>query len=307
MHQPGARRVQQPDPTPGRADQRGHRAADAVEHGGDVEAGGDELAGREQRGQLLGAAAALVEQAALLDGRGQRTRQLGGDLDVGVVEGATLPRGQRDGAEDAVAVDQRHQECGAIPALGEQAPAHLGHRGGADVVHPDRLGAGDELGQERVVQRHADIPGRHTRRRSAQDVEHLELAALAVEQRHRQCVEADQAGEPVGKPAEHVVQRIAGDEQPGNLVEDGHAQGPLLQPPHGLDGRSQLAAELRRDREAAEAPRGPDQHEPAHRPARRTQGDAANHCAGRGSRAAGRGSGPARASTRRRRPGATWR
>ena len=86
VDQPGARRVQQPDPAPGRADQRGHRAADAIEHGGDVQAGGDELAGREERGQLLGAAAALVEQAALLDGRGQRARQLGGDLDVRVVE-----------------------------------------------------------------------------------------------------------------------------------------------------------------------------------------------------------------------------
>jgi hypothetical protein len=42
---------------------------------------------------------------------------------------------------------------------------------------------------------------------------------------------------------------------------------------------------------------------PAHRPARRTQGDAANHRAGRGSRAAGRGSGPARASTRGVAPG----
>ena len=73
----GARRIQQPDAAPGRADERGHRAADAIEHGGDVQAGGDELAGREEGGQLLGAAAALVEQAALLDGRGQRARQLG--------------------------------------------------------------------------------------------------------------------------------------------------------------------------------------------------------------------------------------
>src|SRR5436853_208523 len=62
--------VEEPDTASAGADQRRYRETDPGEDRRHVEARGDELAGRVERRQLVGAAAALVGQARLLDPQG---------------------------------------------------------------------------------------------------------------------------------------------------------------------------------------------------------------------------------------------
>src|SRR5205823_14852711 len=93
--------VEEADPAARAPDERGDRAADAVEHRRQVEAGGDELARRVERRQLVRPPAPFLVQPALLDRRGEWARQLGQDFGVGRVEGAGASRGERHRTEDA--------------------------------------------------------------------------------------------------------------------------------------------------------------------------------------------------------------
>ena len=109
--------------------------------------------------------------------------------------------------------------------------------------------------------------------RAGQHVDHLELRALGIEQGHRQRVERHLAAEAIGEHAQHVVDGVAGDEQARDGVVHGQPSRALLQPPHLLDGRAQLAAEAGRQRDRAAGARPTEQRQRAHGAARRPQCD----------------------------------
>jgi hypothetical protein len=76
VHEVAAFVVEQPDAAARAADECRHRAADRLEHGGQLESRGDEPARPVESRQLLGAAPALVQQPPLLDRGSQRTGQV---------------------------------------------------------------------------------------------------------------------------------------------------------------------------------------------------------------------------------------
>jgi hypothetical protein len=76
----GPVRAQQADAAAGAAHERGDGAADGLEHRGQVETRGDELARTIESGELLRALGRLRVQARVLDRRGQRSRHLGEHL-----------------------------------------------------------------------------------------------------------------------------------------------------------------------------------------------------------------------------------
>jgi len=253
VHEAHASRIEQADATAGGRDEGGHRPADPVEHRGDVEPGRDELAGAVERGQLLRPAAALVHEPPLLDRRGQRAREIGDDLDVGLVEGGALRGGERDGAEHAAAADQRHQQRRAVALGGELPAARFGHGVGGHVVDAHRRRPGRDRRDEGVFQRQPRVARRHTAHRPGEDVDHAEGATLGVEQRHRHGFVPHQPRQSLGEAPEDVVERVTGHQQAGDLVEDGDPQRALLQAPHLFDGGAELATERAGQRHAGAA------------------------------------------------------
>ena len=248
---------------------------------GDVQPSGDEPARGEERGQLLGPTPALVEQAPLLDAPrpagGPARRSLSTSVSS---KAARRPRGQGHRAEDAVPAHERHQQRGAVPALGEAGGGSTSGTAAA-LTSSTRTGAaaGHDLGQQRLGPAACGRPGAATRGAAArQHVEHLELAALADRAGPRPARRSGPGGP--GHRRRRAARRRggAGDEQPGDLVEHGDAQRALLQPPHLLDRRPQLAAEAGGQREARPSARGRIRAAPAaHRPSGRAERDAADH------------------------------
>ena len=121
---------------------------------------------REERRQLLGPTPTLVEQTALLDRRGQRAGQLGGHLHVACrrtprahARPASRSRTRRPGsrAEPAVRSCTRARRGGARLTSGTAAALTSSTRIGSALA--------TSWASERLVQRHADVPRRHARRR----------------------------------------------------------------------------------------------------------------------------------------------
>ena len=73
LHQSAAVRARERDPATRRADERRDGAADPIEHRGEIETRGDEPARRVERGQLVRAPPALVEQ---LERRAELAREI---------------------------------------------------------------------------------------------------------------------------------------------------------------------------------------------------------------------------------------
>ena len=114
--------VEQPDPAAGAAHEARDRPADGLEHGAEIEAGGDELARAVERGQLLGAAPDLGVEARSLDGGGEQVGDLHQDLDVGIGEGEGRLMRDIKGADQLALRDQRRQDRRPRPAPRHQLP-----------------------------------------------------------------------------------------------------------------------------------------------------------------------------------------
>ena len=232
--------VEERDPAAGGPDQGRHREADAIEDRGHVEAGGDELARRVERRQLVGPPTALVSQPPLLDPQRQWTRELADHRDVGVLEGAGSIGGEHDRTEGLAARYQRDERDRPESAGRENPAAHLGNLLAIDIVDPYRSSVRHDAREQRSLERHPPLTRSRRRRATRRHVDELELTTLGVEERHREQIESHELRRARGESTEQIVDRVPCRQHTRDLGERRLATHPLLALAELLEGRRQL-------------------------------------------------------------------
>ena len=215
-------------------------------------------------------AATLVGEAPPLDAQGERARDLGDHLEVGVAQSAGTRGGERDGAEHG-AGRQRHQRQRPVAAVGEHAPARLRRIVVLEIVDAYGSAGGHHALQQGSLEGCPGPGGRRSPKRAGRQVEALEGAALGVEQRHADRVEPHQPRDAIGERGEHLLERVRRRQQGHEPVDDLGAPCQPLEIAPAVDGRAQLAGKARRQGRGRQLPHAAEKGQLANPPASRIE------------------------------------